>query len=46
MDEQELLQELDNFLNEKGLYNEFLNWAEKRGFDVDELDSDYGRLIG
>jgi hypothetical protein len=46
MDEQELLQELDNFLNEKGLYNDFLKWAEDRGFDADELDSDYGRLIG
>jgi len=45
MDEKELLVELDRWINENGLYNDFLTWAGKRGFDVDELESDYEKLV-
>lgn len=46
MDEKELLIELDRWINENGLYNDFLNWAqETRGFEINELDSYYEKLV-
>lgn len=45
MDEKELLNELDEFLNEKGLYQSFLDWAEQKGFDRDELEFDIEILV-
>ena len=37
MDAQEIAQEMLNFLNEEDQYQNFLDWAENRGFDVTEL---------
>lgn len=44
MDEKEIALEMLNFLNETGQYGEFLNWAENRGFDIAELETDLGNL--
>ena len=44
MDEKELAVEMLNFLNDTGQYQDFLNWADNRGFDADELDKDMDKL--
>ena len=44
MDSVEIAKELLNYLNENGLYNNFLFWAEERGFDLDELENDIDNL--
>jgi len=44
MDEQELLQEVFNYLNAFGNYREFLDYMEQRGFDLEELESDIERF--
>jgi len=40
MDLQEIAQEMLNYLNEVGQYQSFINWAEERGFDIEELEQD------
>ena len=45
MDKQELVQEFMNFLEETGNYHNFLDWAEQRGFDREELDNDIERAL-
>lgn len=40
MDAQEIAQEMLNFMNEFGTYQQFLDWAEERGFDKDDLEND------
>lgn len=40
MDLQEITQEMLNYLNEVGQYQSFINWAEQRGFDTEELEQD------
>ena len=44
MSEQELLQEVFNYLNEFGQYQDFLDFMEQRGFDIQELESDIERF--
>ena len=44
MDKEELGQEMLNFLNETGKYQQFLEWLEERGFDKEEADSDMGQF--
>jgi len=44
MDTEELALELLNFINASGNYQNFLEWAEERGFDPDELEKDCEKL--
>jgi len=37
MEKNEIIVELLAYLDEKGKYHDFLNWASERGFDADEL---------
>jgi len=40
MDDKELATEFLNFINEMGMYHQFLAWEENRGFDKDQLEQD------
>lgn len=40
MDEAELAQMFLNYLNEGGLYGNFLAWAEEQGEDPEQIESD------
>lgn len=40
MDKEEIAQEMLNYLNETGKFDDFLKWAEGRGFDSDSLEND------
>jgi len=44
MNDKELALEMLNYLNEMGQYQKFLEWAEERGFDKDDLESDIDKL--
>lgn len=41
---EELALELLNFLNATGNYSNFIAWAEERGYDAEELESDLEKL--
>lgn len=38
MEQEELLQELLNFLDSMGMYKHFIDWELERGYDEDELE--------
>lgn len=40
MDENEIIQELKQYLEYLGKYNDFLDWEEERGFVKEDLDSE------
>jgi hypothetical protein len=44
MNERELAQEMLNFLNETGQYENFLNFMDNRGFDTTDLENDLTAL--
>ena len=46
MNVHEIAQEMLNYLNERGQYYSFLDWAENRGFDVEELENDLEKIEG
>tara|TARA_B110001454_G_C12544785_1_gene361027 strand:+ start:322 stop:462 length:141 start_codon:yes stop_codon:yes gene_type:complete len=42
----EIAQEMLEYFNEHGQYQDFLNWAEQRGFDIEELEASITENIG
>ena len=44
MELQELTKELIQFMAEAGQYQDFLDWAEDRGFDAEELEKKMDEL--
>ena len=37
MDKEELIELIDQFLNDKGMWHQFKEWIEKQGYTLEEL---------
>lgn len=44
MDAHDIALEMLNFLNETGQYQNFMDWADNKGFDINELELDIDEL--